>query len=52
MGLIVMLMNFYVFWYHIDPPEKTYAGGRYTTKMPRDYGGESSDSDRNDTSVT
>jgi hypothetical protein len=29
MGVLVSLMNFYVFWYHIDPPQTEFAGGKY-----------------------
>jgi len=29
LGGLVFLMNIYVFWYHIDPPANTFAGGKY-----------------------
>lgn len=32
LGILVLLMNLYVFWYHIDPPVTDYAGGKYSTK--------------------
>ena len=45
LGCVVLLMNFYVFWYHMDPPRTDYAGGKYTTRN-RDY--DSDDSDDSD----
>ena len=29
LGGLVFIMNIYVFWYHIDPPVNTFAGGKY-----------------------
>ena len=37
LGVLVLLMNLYVFWYHIDPPVTEFAGGKYTTRRPRTY---------------
>jgi hypothetical protein len=37
LGILVLLMNIYSFWCHIDPPRESYAGGRYTTKRPENY---------------
>lgn len=35
LSIEVTLMNFYVYWYHIDPPVTQFAGGKYTTRRPR-----------------
>ena len=42
LGLLVLIMNIYVFWYHVDPPVLYQAGNqysKYTTRKPvgRDY---------------
>lgn len=37
LGILVTMMNLYVFWYHIDPPREEYAGGRYTTRRNDDF---------------
>ena len=36
LGVLVLIMNIYVFWYHIDPPVTDYAGGRYSTRRRYD----------------
>ena len=43
LGILVLCMNIYSFWCHIDPPRESYAGGKYTTKRPKNY--DSSDED-------
>ena len=37
LGVLVLIMNLYVFWYHIDPPQTEFAGGKYSTRRPRTY---------------
>ena len=44
MGIIVWMMNFYVFWYHADPPIDT-SSGRYSRRVPREDLYDSSDND-------
>mmetsp|Transcript_19188 Transcript_19188/g.29395 ORF Transcript_19188/g.29395 Transcript_19188/m.29395 type:complete len:85 (+) Transcript_19188:2290-2544(+) len=43
LGIVVLMMNIYVFWYHVDPPMTEYAGGRYTTRRPTNYDSDDSD---------
>lgn len=43
LGVLVLFMNIYSFWCHVDPPRESYAGGKYTTKRPNTY--DSSDED-------
>ena len=45
LGILVFCINFYAFWYHIDPMQTTYAGGRYTTRRPLRHGDSSSSDD-------
>lgn len=35
LGLLVLYMNFYVFWYHIDPPQNIYQASRHKIRDRR-----------------
>lgn len=43
MGVLVLLMNAYVFWYHVDPPEEFKDSRRRYTRHRGSYNGNSRD---------